>query len=154
MDKVAPKKSAPGHQETPYSCGAASLCYALKAIGVEADEEMLRNLSDTTKDGADEYQLGSALEEIGVEYEEDKDATFTALLDCVGDGNPCLLCVDDWEHWVAIIGVVGSRVVMRDPANTAENIQANTVHVLDEKELTERWRGPDDKFYVLQITGE
>lgn len=150
LDKIAAKRS-PGHQETSYSCGAASLGYALCAIGIEVKEEKLRDLSDTTRDGADENQLGTALEELDVDYSEDHEASFAGLMKTLRSGRPCLLCVDDWEHWVAVIGALGDYVVMRDPQNTSENIAANTVHVLDEEELTKRWRGPDDKFYLLKV---
>ena len=148
---AAPGQAAPGHQETPYSCGAAALSYALSAIGIEVDEEKLRELSKTTEEGADELQLGTALQELGVTYAENRTATFANLVSEVKAGHACLLCVDDWEHWVAIVGVLGSRVVFRDPTNTADNIDANTIHLLTESDLTARWRGPDDQLYMMVI---
>ncbi len=149
---VAPRgDAAAGHQQTPYSCGAAALGYALSALGKDVDEAKLRDLSNTTTDGTDETQLIAALTALGVDYAEDRGSSFANLISQLRSGNTCVLSVDGHEHWVAVVGVLGDRVVLRDPTNTAANVEANTVHLLDETALAARWKAADSALYMLVV---
>ncbi len=67
------------------------------------------------------------------------------------EGRPAVLCVDQWDHWVAVIGVVGDRVVMQDSANTKDNIEQNGIHLMTKSELIKRWKckGTEKSLYAI-----
>lgn len=69
------------------------------------------------------------------------------------EGRPSLICVDQWRHWVSLIGVVGGFVIMADPINTKSNISENGIHLLSRPQLARRWRcrNEDEPFYAIAI---
>ncbi len=156
---AGPQKTepAPGHQEKPWSCGPAALVNVMWALGKEVSEKRVRELSDADKDGTDEHQLLAAADALGLTAEvlhsADGDDMWDELISSVSDGRPCVLCVDSWDHWVAVVGVSGDRVVMQDSANTEDNIEANGVHLMTKAQLTKRWKckGVSKSFYAISF---
>ena len=69
------------------------------------------------------------------------------------DGRPCIICIDQWGHWVTVIGVIGSSVVICDPTNTKVNKSENGIHVMSRTKLAKRWRCPneDRPFYAIAM---
>lgn len=55
-------------------------------------------------------------------------------------GKPIILCVDDWQHWVTAIGMVGDRVILVDSTNTKINKSENGIWVLSKREFMTKWR--------------
>lgn len=56
-------------------------------------------------------------------------------------GFPVIMCVDNDEHWVCAIGVLGSRFLVADPAD------AELVLSYDPEKLTTRWKNKTKKPY-------
>jgi hypothetical protein len=71
----------------------------------------------------------------------------------VMEGRPCLLCIDQWRHWVTVIGCVGGMVVIADPVDTKSNRSENGVHTLSRSRLVGRWRCRDEQepFYAIAM---
>ena len=69
------------------------------------------------------------------------------------DGRPCIICTDQWGHWVCVIGVVGTSVIIADPTFTRSNRTENGVHVMSRTKLSRRWRCPnqDRPFYAIAV---
>ena len=145
----------PGHQEKPWSCGPASLVNVCSALGMDVSEKHVRECSDADKDGTDEEQLMTAASELGLSHVAScyasVDAAWQKLVQSVDEGSPCILCVDKWDHWVSVVGVVGDRVVMLDPSNEKDNVAINGVHILTKSQLVQRWKNKDvDRcFYMI-----
>lgn len=155
---TARKAPAPGHQEKPWSCGPASLVNICSALGLDVTEKRVREYSDADKDGTDEKQLMDAARELGLKHEvissAELDRAWDRLHDAVSDGMPALLCVDQWDHWVAVVGVNGDRVIMLDPSNEKDNVAVNGVHMLTKSQLSKRWKHKeaDRAFYAISFS--
>lgn len=106
-------------QDKDYSCGAAALRYALTFLGKNVAEKDLRRASQTTFWGTDEGGIVKAARHHGCEavmrnYRHFS-AAFRSLIRYVQNGQPCILCVDDWMHWVAVAGANRNGVALFDP---------------------------------------
>lgn len=106
-------------QQADYSCGAAALRYALTFLGRDVGERDLRRASRTTFWGTDEGGLVTAARRHGCEavvrnYRRFSTA-FRSLTRYVQNGQPCVLCVDRWMHWVAVAGANRNGVALFDP---------------------------------------
>lgn len=148
---------APGHQEKPWSCGPASLVNVCDALGIDVSEKRVRELCDADKDGTDEHQLLEAAEELDLRvkiiHTGDADASWNQLVKNAIAGRPSVICTQNWDHWVAIIGVVGDKVILQDSANTEDNVEQNGVHVLTKDQLIKIWKckGAEKSFYAISF---
>jgi ABC-type bacteriocin/lantibiotic exporter with double-glycine peptidase domain len=137
-------------QERDWSCGAAALVTAALSLGREITESQARELTDTSWDGVDEDQLKTAILTLGfrpeVLHSSDRDGAWNRLVDFLRRGIPCLLCVDEWEHWVTAVGVNRDRVVVVDPEDVGKT-------ELSRGELLARWENPkeDRTFYAIAV---
>jgi hypothetical protein len=106
-------------QDKEYSCGAAALRYALTFLGKTVDEKDVRKASQTTFWGTDEDGIAKAARRYGCEavmrnYRRFP-AAYRSLIRYVQNGQPCVLCVDHWMHWVAVAGANRNGVALFDP---------------------------------------
>ena len=106
-------------QHKDYSCGAAALRYALTFLGKSVEERDLRRASQTTFWGTDEGGIAKAARRYGCEavlrnYRRFP-AAFRSLMRYAQSGQPCILCVDNWMHWVAVAGANRNGVALFDP---------------------------------------
>jgi len=106
-------------QDKDYSCGAAALRYALTFLGKNVAEKDLRRASQTTFWGTDEGGIVKAAGRYGCEavvrnYRR-YPAALRSLVRYVQSGQPCILCVDNWMHWVAVAGANRNGVALFDP---------------------------------------
>jgi hypothetical protein len=69
------------------------------------------------------------------------------------EGRPTLICIDQWRHWVAVIGAVGNLVIIADPIDTKSNRAENGIHALSRPRLLRRWRCRDEQqpFYAIAM---
>lgn len=133
-------------QQTSYSCGAASVVNALRAVGIRTSERRARAAAGTTeKDGTDERGVIAALRAFGCtvhEFHGDQpDGAWNWLHGCLHRGRAVVLCTDRFWHWVAIVGSLGQRVVLVDCTRSRWNARENGTHVLGRAQLLRRWRG-------------
>lgn len=144
-------------QSLAWSCGPASIVNAARAFGKRVSEARVRKLAGTTRDGTDEAGLISAMRSLGYtassHWSADQTAAWSFVRANVLDGKPCLLCIDSWGHWVTVIGIVGDRVLLSDPANTQKNVKENGLHSLSRRDLLKRWRCPNQEspFYAIAV---
>jgi ABC-type bacteriocin/lantibiotic exporter with double-glycine peptidase domain len=134
------------YQRFDGSCGANAIVNALRCLGRKVDEVKVRKLAGATEGGCDEDGLTYALECLGYQTPAGR------ILDCdfwptswdwlgheLWEGNPCILCIDRWQHWVVAVGMLGSKVILADGNNTKPNMSENGVHVLTARQLRNRW---------------
>ena len=140
-----------------WSCGPASIVNAARAIGVRVSEGRIRKLAGTTEDGTDESEMIQAARGIGLtatsHSSKDQAAAWAFVKANVLEGRPCCLCIDQWTHWVAVIAVVGDRVILADSANTKKNKSENGIISLSRTDLCKRWRAPGESepFYAIAV---
>jgi ABC-type bacteriocin/lantibiotic exporter with double-glycine peptidase domain len=145
-------------QKDGYSCGPVALMHCCKELGLQVTEPEMRELTDVDSDGADEHKLIEAIEALGLGaealYNADPDEAWASLIERLGAGMPCLLCVDGWDHWVAAVGTDGDRVALQDSERTEENKEANGLHLLTREELEARWQNADEDrpFYAIAVS--
>lgn len=108
-------------QNLPNGCGAAALCNALEAIGYRLTLEAAAKLARTSADGTDSVHLKRAIRVLGFEPHEwqtaNRQAAWAITVGYLNMGYPVLLCVDEEEHYVAAIGILGGLVVIVDSAD-------------------------------------
>ncbi len=124
-------------QPNTYECGPFALKHALLTLGIFGDERRIARVAGTSHGGTDEAQLARAARRFGCELPVvrrlDAAAACSELIRRLAVGQPTLLCVDDWEHWVTAVGVEGSEFVLMDSA------APGVVRVVDWRVLRERW---------------
>ncbi len=108
-------------QEKSYSCGAASIKYALTVIGLKVKEKELRHRTRTTRaDGADENKLLKALSHFGcrgtLRNFRDFEIAFRVLRRYTARDIPCVLSVDNDDHWIAAVAFWQGKIGVLDPA--------------------------------------
>lgn len=146
-------------QTDSYSCGACAVLNALEAVGVELSLEQIERLAGTTRQGTDENGIKAALDAVGLESSviEWGSATtpgargdwfFAMLLRAANIGSPSVVYSRPRQHWFAVVGAIGHRLVVFDSDNTKENIAASGVHVIGSEELL-RMTGPEP--YALRV---
>lgn len=140
-----------------WSCGPASLVNACRALGFRVSEGRIRALAGSTEDGTGETELISTARSLGLTaapyHGGDRAAAWAFVRSNVADGRPCLLCIDQWQHWVTVIGVIGDRVLLFDPANTKKNGSENGIQPLSRPDLLGRWRcrSEVEPFYAIAV---
>lgn len=139
-------------QRKGYWCGVASIANALEVLGIRrAQREIAKLCHVTPSAGTNEVEMMRALLANGVavdEYSGDwgKDAYYW-VLDSLDKGWPCVLCVDNDEHWVTAIGKCGEHsVLVFDPSRNSG------IEVHDTTTLPIRWGNEDGIYYGLAIT--
>jgi len=116
------------------SCGPAALGNALLALGLHRSEEELIKLCGTTaKDGTRTGNLVKATRTISapsgdgnlpeislttaVIDEGRQNVALLILLDSVRRGWASVALVDGWQHYVAVVGLLGDRICVVDSAS-------------------------------------
>jgi hypothetical protein len=118
---VAREKVWLGEQERRYSCGAASLKYALCLLGHSPREGQIRKLARTTWRGTQTKPLLRAASRFGVtakvkHFLEDEWEQARAWLRAeIEAGRPVILDVDGFQHYVTAVQLLGDRTVVIDP---------------------------------------
>lgn len=127
-------------QSSQANCGPFALRNALMALGLQRSEKECEALCRVTAaDGTSAANLWRAVQKVDdLRPRKIDEGRFDvamlqlhAALDC---GHPVILLVDNWEHWVAAIGTLGtSRVLVADSAD------AELVLSYDWGQLMKRW---------------
>lgn len=149
-------------QERMFSCGPAAVRAALYVLGHRVSEATLRKRAGTTPEGTDEKGLMRAIRSYGhkpKEYQsESRRASWAWLKGALGRGKPVLLCVDQWDHWVAAVGRLGGKVLIFDPdSSPGRRKKYSGLEVYTEQELWIRWMYEDEDsnkciYYGVSIT--
>jgi hypothetical protein len=140
-----------GEQETSYSCGPASLKYALCILGYSPREEHLRRLARTTWRGTQTTKLLGAARRFGLKpriqmFFEDQWNEARAWLDGeLREGRPVILDVEGYQHYVVAVQSLGGRIVIIDPEGaTMDGSDYADVVVANERRLRPWWLSGDE----------
>lgn len=141
------------YQTRPYSCGAAAVVNALRCFGKKVSEKQVMAHSFTTKDGTDEHGIISALRHFGLDGEAFELAQSNVDINLLADSNwePNIICIQNLQHWVTVIGNTEAGLILVDPARTIKNKKENGVHIVPWKELKKTWLTRKGMFYGITV---
>lgn len=137
-------------QDSPAACGAASVCNALEAIGIETSQEIASKLAGTNgTHGTSERGVIKALDALGARpiklHESDPGVALLQLRGYLLHGIPVIVLVDASAHWAVAVGTLGPRVLVVDSAD------GGLLQSLEPEAFMARWKTPGEKkpFYGI-----
>jgi len=106
-------------QPNNWQCGPFALKHALIMLGIVADENRVSRLAGASWwAGADEIKLGRAAKaydcELKMVRRKNSLRARRELLLALRRGHPCLLCVENWNHWVTVVGAEKGKLIYVD----------------------------------------
>ena len=149
-------------QQHPYSCGAAALRSILYVMGKSVMEKTIRRVAGTTEEGTDEDGLKRAIEHYRLRHRKfEKTNIHEAVKGLKSElrrGNAMLLAVDKQDHWVSVIGILGKKILVFDPANwEGRKKKLRGLRMYKISEFLPRWGYPDDDgftYYGITVLPE
>lgn len=135
---------------------------ALEVHHVRASRRALLACCASDENGTTEDELVRALLAFGAGVDEytsnDARGALAWVRESLLAGRPVVLCVDRWEHWVTLIGVVGRQFVGWDSAGwSGWRHEMDGVFILQPADLQARWeaskraRGRSPRFYGIGV---
>jgi hypothetical protein len=144
---VAEGLTGPGFYPQPneWTCGPFALKHALLTLGRMVD---VKQISTTAKthwwSGTSEIQLARAAREfecdLVLERTGDGEQARKYLTSRLREQTPCLLCVDEWAHWITVLRVEDRRFVVVDSGDDP------LLSVYTWPQLRNRWRFHDTEY--------
>lgn len=124
-------------QPNLWQCGPYALMHALITLGVLVNEKEISRLARTDASGTDELQLARAAREFSCRLRtvrhSDPDRARRALVRQLRRGIPCLLCIHQWRHWVAVVKEERGRFILLDSEERA------VLTIVSFEELSRLW---------------
>jgi hypothetical protein len=125
-------------QPNKWQCGPFALKYALVMLGMIVDETKISRLAGSHWwAGTDEIKLARAAKAYDCTMQfirrTDSHRAQRDLLLALKRGQPCLLCVDGWGHWITVIGAERNKFIFIDSS------KAPVVRVEEWRTLQKRW---------------
>lgn len=125
-------------QPNLWQCGPFALKHALIALGIFAEESTITRIAGSrSKYGTDEEQLRRAARfyqcDLPMVRRHDPELARKDLVKYLRRGIPALLCVNDWNHWVAVVKSEDGRFILLDSQDKA------VLTILTWTELKNRW---------------
>jgi len=111
-------------QPNRWQCGPFALKHALIMLGILADEKAISKIAGSDKNtGTNEVQLARATRkydcDLLLERREDAAEARRALGEHLRQGLPCLVCINEWSHWVTIVKEEKGRFIVLDSYDEA-----------------------------------
>lgn len=111
-------------QPNRWQCGPFALKHALIMLGILAHEKAISKLAGSDKtSGTNEVQLARAARKFDcdllLDRREDAAEARRALADHLRQGIPCLVCINEWSHWVTIVKEEQGRFIVMDSYDEA-----------------------------------
>lgn len=129
-------------QPDKYRCGPFALKHALVMLGVFKHEDDISEIAGSNWwDGTDEIGLEKAARKFNckmdyIQSSNPQDAK-RYLINELKKGFPCLLSINGWEHWVAVVNYSGGYYVMIDSELD------RVITVLSGDQLLRKWKYKD-----------
>ncbi len=139
-------------QPNSYQCGPFALKYALIMLGIFQNEDQIGITAGSTWwGGTDELGLARAARKYGCRMKHiqssNPDDARRALNKLLKKGIPCLLSVDNWEHWLTVINYSRGKYVLVDSALDS------VVTILTSAQLMRKWRYKDSYDDIISYDG-
>ncbi|MDP2300795.1 MAG: hypothetical protein Q8N03_00030 [Ignavibacteria bacterium] len=131
-------------QPYKYQCGPFALKYALVMLGqFQHEREIGKRAGSNWWYGTDEIGLAKAARSYKcsmkyIKREEPEEAIF-ALSNQLKSGYPCILSVDNWEHWFTVIHIQQNKFIVVDSGLD------KVITIYSVKQLLKRWIYTDEE---------
>ncbi len=106
------------YQSRKFTCGPATVANVVTLLSHTVQED---DACETSTDGTSERQIKAGLHKHGLKHEVHKGRDSLESVQwvdtCVNLGSPTILCVDNWSHWIAVVGKLGGEYLVIDPAH-------------------------------------
>lgn len=106
-----------------WQCGPYALKHALIMVGVLVDERKITKAAGSDGGGTDERRLARAARRYGcrmLEFRMKNSADARReLTRFLRNGDPCLICVHEWKHWVAVVKEERGKFILLDSEDAA-----------------------------------
>ncbi len=131
-------------QPYKYQCGPFALKYALIMLGrFENEKKIAKKAGSTWWYGTDEIGLAKAAKAFDCKMKyfrrETPDEAIKVLSDHLKQGLPCILSVDNWEHWFTVINEQQKKFIVVDSALD------KVIVILSGRQLLKRWKFIEDE---------
>jgi ABC-type bacteriocin/lantibiotic exporter with double-glycine peptidase domain len=140
------------YQSRKSSCGPASLVNALEALGIGRSEDEIGALSKQDTNGTTSSNLRKAAEAVGVEVmnvcEQREEVAGWLIESQIRSGHPGIIVVDNDEHWISVVGILGNTFIVADPADNDLLLFYSLTGLLT------RWRSPNGKYAGFFLVNE
>lgn len=139
-------------QPYKYQCGPFALKYSLVMLGqFKNEKEIGRKAGSTWWYGTDEIGLAKAARSYNCKMKyfrrESKDDALKALINHLKRGYPCILSVDNWEHWFTVVNYQHGKFIVLDSG------QERVVLIYSPFQLAKRWKFIDDDSGEISYDG-
>ena len=131
-------------QPYKYQCGPFALKYGLVMLGrFENEKEIGRRAGSTWWYGTDEIGLAKAAKSFDCRMKyfrrESPDDALRVLANHLRKGLPCILSVDNWEHWFTVINEQAGRFILVDSGLD------KVITTYSARQLSKRWKYVDSE---------
>jgi len=110
-------------QPNKWQCGPFALKHGLLVHGILAPEWAISREAGTTRHGTDDRRLARAARRYGCDLlmirKMDPDRARRELVEYLRGGIPCLLCIDQWDHWVTVVKEEKGKFILLDSNDAA-----------------------------------
>jgi hypothetical protein len=134
-------------QPNEYQCGPFALKYALVMLGkFESEREIAKKAGSNWWNGTDEIGLAKAAKRYDCKMKYFRRETgpdgIKVLIQHLKKGYPCVLSVDNWEHWLTVVNWQQGKFIVID------SLFDKVIVVYSARQLTKRWKyiDPDNDF--------
>ncbi|MBI2419759.1 MAG: hypothetical protein HYV28_17995 [Ignavibacteriales bacterium] len=139
-------------QPNSYACGPFALKYALVMLGqFQHEDDIGRKAGSTWWYGTDEIGLAKAARRFNctMKYFSDTNGkqALLKLRRFLKAGLPCILSVDNWNHWFTILREERNKYVVVD------STQQKVIVIYSEAQLLERWIYTDENTKAISFDG-
>ncbi len=133
-------------QPYKYQCGPFALKYALVMLGKFKNEKEIGKIAGSTWwAGTDEIGLAKAAKAFDCKMKyfrrETPREAIKILSKHLKDGYPCILSVDQWEHWLTVVNFQQGKFIVTDSALD------KVIVIYSATQLAKRWK------YIEEDTG-
>ncbi len=139
-------------QPYKYQCGPFALKYGLVMLGkFENEREIGKRAGSTWWYGTDEIGLAKAAKSFGCKMKyfrrEIAEDAIKALHKHLKQGFPCILSVDNWEHWLTVVNEQKNKFIVVDSALD------KVIVIYTANQLLKRWKYIDDEDGFISYDG-
>lgn len=139
-------------QPYKYQCGPFALKYGLVMLGLfENEKEIAKRAGSTWWYGTDEIGLAKAAKSFDCRMKyfrrETPELAIKALNEHLRKGLPCILSVDNWEHWFTVINAQHNKYI------TVDSGLDKVIVIYSATQLIKRWKYVDSENGFVSYDG-
>lgn len=105
-------------QPNRWQCGPFALKHALLVHGILVPESEISRVAGTNQYGTDEEKLDRAARRYGCDLDTvrrlNPERARVLLVEYLREGIPCLICIDEWDHWVTVVKEEKGQFILLD----------------------------------------